>query len=177
MKLLIVAGVVLFASNAYAFGFGGGQSSCGCSAPIPPPPPIAVCAPPPVQNSCSSGGFGGASAGGCGGGGGGGACGCRTKRRATHRRVTRDAVHHVTEVSNSTEDDPRCNSKELREIILNNITEDVETSKVTIHKVAQNKLGGHFAVICSQKSFTYVADSHLYCLDGNAALNCYAFQI
>uniref|UniRef100_A0A914X0X6 Uncharacterized protein n=1 Tax=Plectus sambesii TaxID=2011161 RepID=A0A914X0X6_9BILA len=133
MKLLIVAGVVLFASNAYAFGFGGGQSSCGCSAPIPPPPPIAVCAPPPVQNSCSSGGFGGASAGGCGGGGAGGACGggggggggcgggcgCRTKRRATHRRVTRDAVHHVTEVSNSTEDDPRCNSKELREIILN----------------------------------------------------------
>lgn len=131
MKLIVVAGVVFFASTAYGFGFGG--SSCGCPAPPapPPPPPIAVCAPPPVQNSCSSGsgggggcgggggGCGGGGGGGCGGGGGGGCGGCRTKRRVTHRRVARDAVHHITEISNSTEDDPRCNSKELRDIILN----------------------------------------------------------
>ena len=60
---------------------------------------------------------------------------------------------------------------------MQNITDDVETSKVAIHKVANSKLGGHFAVICSEKAFTYIADSHVYCLDGNAALNCYVFQI
>jgi hypothetical protein len=60
---------------------------------------------------------------------------------------------------------------------LQNIADDVETSKVEIHKVAINKLGGHFAVFCSEKAFTYIADSHVYCLDGNAAMNCYAFKI
>jgi len=80
-------------------------------------------------------------------------------------------------MKHSTEDDPRCNSKELREIILNNISNDADASKMAIHDVANTKLGGHYAVICSAHDFTYIADSHVYCLDGNAALNCYAFQI
>lgn len=62
-------------------------------------------------------------------------------------------------------------------IFFQNITEDVEISKVAVYKAASAKLGGQFAVICSQKAFTYIADSHVYCIDGNAVLNCYAFQV
>uniref|UniRef100_A0A914WZJ2 Ground-like domain-containing protein n=1 Tax=Plectus sambesii TaxID=2011161 RepID=A0A914WZJ2_9BILA len=169
-------------------GFGGGAQVCQ--------PPIPWCAPPPVQNSCSTGGLGGGNGGGCGGGGGngggcggsggngggcggsGGGCGCRTRRRQKTTRVTRDAeIHEVTQISDSTEDDVLCNSDDLRQIILNNLTQDPETSKVQIHEVANRKLGGHYAVVCTKENFSYIADSKIYCLDSNTAVSCYAFQI
>ena len=70
-----------------------------------------------------------------------------------------------------------CNSEELRKIILNNLTEDPEISKVQIHNAANKKMGGHFAVICTKENFSYIADSKVYCLDANAVVSCYAFQV
>uniref|UniRef100_A0A914X3T0 Ground-like domain-containing protein n=1 Tax=Plectus sambesii TaxID=2011161 RepID=A0A914X3T0_9BILA len=152
-------------------GGGGGSLSQVCQPPIP------WCAPPPVQNTCSTGGSSGCGGGSSGGGGGGG-CGCRTRRRQKTTRVTRDAeIHEITQISDSTEDDVLCNSDDLRQIILNNLTQDPETSKVQIHEVANRKLGGHYAVVCTKENFSYIADSKVYCLDSNSAVSCYAFQI
>lgn len=108
MQLLLVAACVVLAAHvSEGLGFGGG-SSCGCPAPAPPPPPP-PCPPPPVQNQCCSAPLPPQAP----------QCGCKTRRRVTRRRQTRDVTHDITLMNDSTDDDPYCNSKELRQIILN----------------------------------------------------------
>uniref|UniRef100_A0A914V8F9 Ground-like domain-containing protein n=1 Tax=Plectus sambesii TaxID=2011161 RepID=A0A914V8F9_9BILA len=154
-KLLLLAlGLVGIVSLTEGCGFG----SSGCGAPAAP-----SCAPPPpVQNSCQSS---------CSK-----SCGCHTLRRYYHRRVTRDTVHDTITFTNSTDDDPVCNSNTLRMIITENLVEDAGESRDAIHATLKKKLNGHYAVICSPAPFHFVADSHHYCLEGNDKMTCYAFE-
>ena len=58
-----------------------------------------------------------------------------------------------------------------------NLSNDTSTSKNEIHKVAEERLGGHYAVICSTGPFDYIADSKHYCQLSNDHVTCYAFQV
>uniref|UniRef100_A0A914W9M1 Ground-like domain-containing protein n=1 Tax=Plectus sambesii TaxID=2011161 RepID=A0A914W9M1_9BILA len=152
MKSFLLLGAVLMAMFAVGEGCGWGipsvPVSCGCSAPA-------------WRNSCCGGST-------CGG--------CYTRRRFTTRRVTRDVTHEYTTISD-TGDDPVCNSEPLRLILKKNMSNDTSTSKEDIHREAEEKLGGHYAVICSTGHFDYIADSRHYCQLGNDQITCYAFQL
>lgn len=62
-------------------------------------------------------------------------------------------------------------------LIFQNLSNDTNTAKEDIHREAEEKLGGHYAVICSTGHFDYIADSRHYCQQGNEHITCYAFQI
>uniref|UniRef100_A0A914UHU9 Ground-like domain-containing protein n=1 Tax=Plectus sambesii TaxID=2011161 RepID=A0A914UHU9_9BILA len=175
--LLFSLAVASFFAFGEACGFG---SLCGGlgGAPSAPacPPPVVSCPSAPLQNSCSSGGYGGCGGGG-GGGGGGGCGGCRTRRRQFRRRHTRDAVHHITEFVNSTDDHPVCNNVQLHDIIEKHLSEDAEKTKDAIHDAVTKEMQGlNFAVFCSAHEFYFTSDNHMYCLHGNKIMTCYVFQ-
>ncbi|KAK0398349.1 hypothetical protein QR680_002549 [Steinernema hermaphroditum] len=132
-------------------------------APCPPPPPPCGCAPalpplpvlPPLQlpqfpSPCAPPP----------------PCGCGRKKRS--------APTIRGEIGVSSES--LCNNQQIRKIILKNMSSGAAVSKAAIHAEVKAKLGGNFVVICSQGPFSFIADSHNYCIDGSHTQTCYVFQ-
>uniref|UniRef100_A0A915DU45 Ground-like domain-containing protein n=1 Tax=Ditylenchus dipsaci TaxID=166011 RepID=A0A915DU45_9BILA len=71
-------------------------------------------------------------------------------------------------------EDPRCNSKVLHKIMVENINDDVRQSKLAIVHAAESILGGTFSVICSKAHFSYIASTRLFCLVVKR-VKCFAF--
>uniref|UniRef100_A0A1I7YKY3 Ground-like domain-containing protein n=1 Tax=Steinernema glaseri TaxID=37863 RepID=A0A1I7YKY3_9BILA len=93
-------------------------------------------------------------------------CGCGRKKRAA------PTVRGASGVSGQS----LCNNQQIRKIILKNLDADAAVSKAAIHAEVKAKLGGNFVVLCSQGAFSFVADSHNYCVDGSDSQTCYVFQ-
>jgi len=72
--------------------------------------------------------------------------------------------------------DTECNSEELREIINQNMTENLNASKRLIQVAAEEKYGGRFDVICSVSDFSYVTNTELFCQYTNNSVSCYAYR-
>ncbi|KAI1726563.1 ground-like domain-containing protein [Ditylenchus destructor] len=161
MLFVILALVATTLPLASSFGFGGG---CGCAPPPPPPPCLPslpppclpqiqmpqFCPPPISLPSLPS------------------PCGCGRKKRAA------PTISGHSGVSSET----LCNNQDIRKIILKNLSEDPILSKNAIHSELKSKLGQsvNWVVVCSQGAFSFVADSHNYCIDGSNSQTCYVFQ-
>uniref|UniRef100_A0A914UQM4 Ground-like domain-containing protein n=1 Tax=Plectus sambesii TaxID=2011161 RepID=A0A914UQM4_9BILA len=148
-----------------------------CPPPPPPPcPPPQPCPPPPLPPQCpdpppSCGD-------GCGGGGGGGGGGqasndcCSSCGQAC--RFRRFRLRGAPTSIRST--DPKCNSEKLRQIMLENMSDNANLSKRSILKAAQEKLKGKYSVICSNGDLSYIVNSGRFCLETSAGSTCYAFR-
>ena len=157
VQLLVIAAMMPFTSG---FGFGGG--GCGCQPACPPPPPPCLpqislprlCLPqlPPLSlPSLPS------------------PCGCGRKKREAPAPVVRG--------DSGVSSDALCNNQTIRKIILKNLNEDPAQSKAAIHSEVKARLGGEYVVVCSQGSFSFIADTHNYCIDGSSKQTCYVFQV
>uniref|UniRef100_A0AC34Q931 Ground-like domain-containing protein n=1 Tax=Panagrolaimus sp. JU765 TaxID=591449 RepID=A0AC34Q931_9BILA len=179
-KTLLIVAIIPMASAIF-FG-GGGGGGCGCAPPPPPPcpPPPPPCLPPPPQlclpplppppqlclpriqppclpqlpplslPSLPS------------------PCGCGRKKRETPAPTVRG--------QSGVSSDSLCNNQTIRKIILKNLNEDPALSKAAIHSEVKARLGGEYIVVCSQGSFSFIADTHNYCIDGSNNQTCYVFQ-
>ncbi|VDM14316.1 unnamed protein product [Wuchereria bancrofti] len=72
--------------------------------------------------------------------------------------------------------DTKCNSKELKELMLKNISDNSSASKRAINDRAEEKFGGSIDVICSKGHFSYVYSSNLYCEAMKGNITCIAFR-
>ncbi|KAI6230193.1 Ground-like domain-containing protein [Aphelenchoides fujianensis] len=67
--------------------------------------------------------------------------------------------------------------RDLREIIEQNISDDLNTSKRLIQIASEAKFGGRFDVICSQNDFSYLSNTELFCQHAAAnQVSCYAYR-
>ncbi|KAK0398351.1 hypothetical protein QR680_002551 [Steinernema hermaphroditum] len=126
---------------------------CGCSPALPPfpaLPPLQLPSLPQLPSPCAAPA----------------PCGCGRKKRS--------APTIRGEIGVSSES--LCNNQQIRKIILKNMSSGAAVSKAAIHAEVKAKLGGNFVVICSQGPFSFIADSHNYCIDGSHTQTCYVFQ-
>uniref|UniRef100_A0AC34QY03 Ground-like domain-containing protein n=1 Tax=Panagrolaimus sp. JU765 TaxID=591449 RepID=A0AC34QY03_9BILA len=80
------------------------------------------------------------------------------------------------EETKSKDADQKCNSEELRQLIIENITENSSESKHKVNKAAEIKFGGTMDVICSRGHFSYVYSSNFYCEAAKGEVTCIAFR-
>uniref|UniRef100_A0A8R1DUM2 Ground-like domain-containing protein n=1 Tax=Caenorhabditis japonica TaxID=281687 RepID=A0A8R1DUM2_CAEJA len=72
--------------------------------------------------------------------------------------------------------DPKCNSEDLKAIILANINESTALAKRQIQSAASDAIGGRVDVICSKGTFSYIVNTELYCETEKDGTTCFAFK-
>ncbi|KAK0419301.1 hypothetical protein QR680_014071 [Steinernema hermaphroditum] len=159
-RVLLLLAVVFALADSIFFGGGGGSGGGGCCCPqpccCPPPPPPPCCCPPPP---CC-----------CGGGGGGGLGGLFGRKK-------REVIGHSDPKKSSKNE---CSSPEINAIIGENLKNDPKEDSRRIHGSLVQKFPNEtFTVFCSPapSPISYVAQSDVYCVDGNGKQNCYVFQL
>uniref|UniRef100_A0A1I7XU88 Ground-like domain-containing protein n=1 Tax=Heterorhabditis bacteriophora TaxID=37862 RepID=A0A1I7XU88_HETBA len=80
------------------------------------------------------------------------------------------------EDSNQQQHETKCNSQLLKELMLNNMSDNSSESKRKINRAAEAKFGGSVDVICSRGHFSYVFSSNLYCEASKRLVTCIAFR-
>ncbi|PIO74701.1 ground-like domain protein [Teladorsagia circumcincta] len=73
-------------------------------------------------------------------------------------------------------DDPLCNSEDLRKLMLDNIDENLNSSKRLIQLAAEAQFGGRFDVICANGDFSYVTNTELFCQETKGDISCYTYR-
>ncbi|WKY12876.1 hypothetical protein Q1695_004022 [Nippostrongylus brasiliensis] len=73
-------------------------------------------------------------------------------------------------------DDPLCNSEDLRKVMLENIDENLNSSKRLIQLAAEAQFGGRFDVICANGDFSYVTNTELFCQETKGDISCYTYR-
>ncbi|CAI5452767.1 unnamed protein product [Caenorhabditis angaria] len=72
--------------------------------------------------------------------------------------------------------DPKCNSEDLKSIIIQHISANTATSKRNIQSAAADAIGGRIDVICSRGTFSYIVNTELYCETEHEGTTCFAFK-
>ncbi|PAV68304.1 hypothetical protein WR25_12954 [Diploscapter pachys] len=162
--------------NFLAEGFLFPSSGNGCCSPCPPPPvcapvnpcppmQIQMCQPAPVaqtQTCCTP------MVSSCG-------TGCkkekmkRMKRGITNFRDKRQS--ELVEVG-----DAKCNSDDLKNVIIQNIDRVTSIAKKRIQLEAERILGGRYNVICARGDFSYITSTMVYCQHTVGDVTCYVFK-
>uniref|UniRef100_A0A915PYX6 Ground-like domain-containing protein n=1 Tax=Setaria digitata TaxID=48799 RepID=A0A915PYX6_9BILA len=88
----------------------------------------------------------------------------------------RSKVSKIIKNRSETEQDIKCNSRELKKLMLESISENSSASKRAINDRAEAKFGGSIDVICSKGHFSYVYSSNLYCEAMKNNVTCIAFR-
>ncbi|CAB3398037.1 unnamed protein product [Caenorhabditis bovis] len=73
-------------------------------------------------------------------------------------------------------DDPLCNSDDLRKVVIENIDDQLNSSKRMIQLAAEAQFGGRFDVICANGDFSYVTNTELYCQETKGDISCYTYR-
>ncbi|GMR59036.1 hypothetical protein PMAYCL1PPCAC_29231 [Pristionchus mayeri] len=73
-------------------------------------------------------------------------------------------------------DDPLCNSEDLRALMLENIDDNLNSSKRLIQLAAEAQYGGRFDVICANGDFSYVTNTELFCQESKGDVSCYTYR-
>ncbi|KAK6744084.1 hypothetical protein RB195_011032 [Necator americanus] len=174
--------VWIFLPHASSFFFPTSSTGCHCnqcpqtpSCPLQPTcPPVQSC-PEPVTECCPT-------------------CTCKNKKRTKrstellsnaifivdydttpqkHRekhRQKRDVLDDVVKV------DAKCNSEELRAVIIENIDRMTSVSKRRIQAEAERQLGGRYNVICARGDFSYITNTESFCQQTTGDVTCYVFK-
>ncbi|VDK54582.1 unnamed protein product [Anisakis simplex] len=69
-----------------------------------------------------------------------------------------------------------CNSEKLKNIMLQEITNDTSVAKRNIQRAAEKILKEDFNVICAEGPFSYVSHTDTYCQITKPSVTCYAFK-
>ncbi|EYC26338.1 hypothetical protein Y032_0010g1098 [Ancylostoma ceylanicum] len=176
----IVLGALIFLPHASAFLFPTSNSGCGCnpctsqpSCPVYPTcPPVQRC-PEQVTECCPT-------------------CSCKSKERIKRSsNILTNGVyivdHDVSSVTpwhrnkrSSLDDvvkvDAKCNSEDLRAIIIENIDRVTSVSKRRILAEAERRLGGRYNVICARGDFSYITNTEEFCQQTIGDVTCYVFK-
>ncbi|KAK6757788.1 hypothetical protein RB195_015544 [Necator americanus] len=87
------------------------------------------------------------------------------------------AEEKVVDISNlKLTDDPLCNSEDLRKLMLDNIDDNLNSSKRLIQLAAEAQFGGRFDVICANGDFSYVTNTELFCQETKGDISCYTYR-
>uniref|UniRef100_A0A0N4ZUF8 Ground-like domain-containing protein n=1 Tax=Parastrongyloides trichosuri TaxID=131310 RepID=A0A0N4ZUF8_PARTI len=70
----------------------------------------------------------------------------------------------------------QCNNDALRKILKNNILETASVSKRAIYHTAVSELGEYFNVICSEHSFSFLANAQTFCHETIKKISCLAYK-
>ncbi|KAK6111965.1 Ground-like domain family protein [Brugia pahangi] len=73
--------------------------------------------------------------------------------------------------------DPICNNELLRQIIAEQMDDDINKSKIRIERIARWFLGGLFGVICGNDNFAYIIQTKDFCQHRKGNVTCYAFRL
>lgn len=93
---------------------------------------------------------------------------------ATTNDVAEERVVDVSSLNLT--DDPLCNSEDLRKLMLENIDENLNSSKRLIQLAAEAQFGGRFDVICANGDFSYVTNTELFCQETKGDISCYTYR-
>uniref|UniRef100_A0A0N5B6N4 Ground-like domain-containing protein n=1 Tax=Strongyloides papillosus TaxID=174720 RepID=A0A0N5B6N4_STREA len=75
------------------------------------------------------------------------------------------------------DDNSKCNSEDLKRIMLQNMSEDARESKRSINKEAEGFFKQNVAVICSKRGhYSYIFSSDIFCEVSKGPMTCIAFQ-
>uniref|UniRef100_A0A0N4Z9W8 Ground-like domain-containing protein n=1 Tax=Parastrongyloides trichosuri TaxID=131310 RepID=A0A0N4Z9W8_PARTI len=75
------------------------------------------------------------------------------------------------------DDNNKCNSEDLKKIMVENMTEDARESKRAINKGAESFFKQNVAVICSRRGhYSYIFSSDIFCEVSKGPMTCIAFQ-
>uniref|UniRef100_A0A0K0EQX2 Ground-like domain-containing protein n=1 Tax=Strongyloides stercoralis TaxID=6248 RepID=A0A0K0EQX2_STRER len=75
------------------------------------------------------------------------------------------------------DDNNKCNSEDLKRIMLQNMSEDAKESKRSINKEAENFFKQNVAVVCSKRGhYSYIFSSDVFCEVSKGPMTCIAFQ-
>ncbi|KAF8358644.1 grl-11 [Pristionchus pacificus] len=72
--------------------------------------------------------------------------------------------------------DPNCNSSELREIIVQGISDSPSDSKHRINAAIARNLDGSFGIVCAECAFSYLAHTIQYCHHTRNNITCLVFR-
>ncbi|GMT17578.1 hypothetical protein PFISCL1PPCAC_8875, partial [Pristionchus fissidentatus] len=72
--------------------------------------------------------------------------------------------------------DPNCNSSELREIIVQSISDSPSDSKHRINAAISRNLEGSFGIVCAECAFSYLAHTIQYCHHTRNNITCLVFR-
>ncbi|CAJ0588033.1 unnamed protein product [Cylicocyclus nassatus] len=100
---------------------------------------------------------------------------------STSTAATETAVQEIEEkvvdITNlKLTDDPLCNSEDLRKLMLENIDDNLNSSKRLIQLAAEAQFGGRFDVICANGDFSYVTNTELFCQETKGDISCYTYR-
>ncbi|VDK86554.1 unnamed protein product [Litomosoides sigmodontis] len=98
----------------------------------------------------------------------------RTQGISTKQIIDKSTLSKI--MKNRSRMNIKCNSEELRKLMLESITDNSSVSKRTINNRAEAKFGGSIDVICSKDHFSYVYSSNLYCEAMKGNVTCIAFR-
>uniref|UniRef100_A0A0K0F9Q3 Ground-like domain-containing protein n=1 Tax=Strongyloides venezuelensis TaxID=75913 RepID=A0A0K0F9Q3_STRVS len=69
----------------------------------------------------------------------------------------------------------KCNSKELQEIMYENMSDNIKESKNIILRNIEDHFNLSFNIICAHGDFSFLTTTRLYCLISKENLNCYSY--
>uniref|UniRef100_A0A914DR62 Ground-like domain-containing protein n=1 Tax=Acrobeloides nanus TaxID=290746 RepID=A0A914DR62_9BILA len=95
---------------------------------------------------------------------------------STTAPVTRKTRSQPVEWSKETQETIKCNSEQLKQVILDNITENSSLSKRAVNQAAEKTFGGNIDVVCSRGHFSYVYSSNLFCEASKGEVTCIAYR-
>ncbi|VDM24793.1 unnamed protein product [Toxocara canis] len=95
---------------------------------------------------------------------------------STTPKPTEEEESQSDEEKKKSSDELKCNSEQLKRLMLENIGETTSISKRKINDRAEEKFGGSIDVICSKGHFSYVYSSNLYCEATKDEITCIAFR-
>ncbi|VDM77505.1 unnamed protein product [Strongylus vulgaris] len=96
--------------------------------------------------------------------------GLETHKHKIWAREKRNVLNEVVKV------DAKCNSEELRSIIIESIDRVTSMSKRRIQIEAEKRLGGRYNVICARGDFSYITNTEEFCQQTVGDVTCYAFK-
>uniref|UniRef100_A0A0K0E3J9 Ground-like domain-containing protein n=1 Tax=Strongyloides stercoralis TaxID=6248 RepID=A0A0K0E3J9_STRER len=70
----------------------------------------------------------------------------------------------------------QCNNDTLKKILKNNILETAPISKRAIYHTAVSEMGEYFNVICSEHSFSFLANAQIFCHLTVKKISCLAYK-
>ncbi|VDK89133.1 unnamed protein product [Litomosoides sigmodontis] len=74
-------------------------------------------------------------------------------------------------------DDSKCTNGKLKIIMLENIGEELDSSKKMIQLAAEEEFGGNFNIICSKNEVSFVINAELFCQATKGDVSCYAYKL
>uniref|UniRef100_A0A0K0G1L1 Ground-like domain-containing protein n=1 Tax=Strongyloides venezuelensis TaxID=75913 RepID=A0A0K0G1L1_STRVS len=99
-----------------------------------------------------------------------------SNKQFTNSKKDKTKNNKSTTTSKVTTKDTQCNNDTLEKILKNNILETASVSKRAIYHTAVSEMGEYFNVICSEHSFSFLANAQTFCHRTVKKISCLAYK-